>query len=160
MLLKVPSEKQVQNNGEPVVIRSVNWASDKYFWAIYLCLIVGFRVFMWMIGVENAGTAWTITNITHTIITFFAFHWVKGTPFDYDQGRFDRHTFWEQIDFEVQNTWTRKVLIVIPIVLFMITISHTKLSLTAFGLNIFASGVIVIAKVPFMHKVRILGINK
>ena len=53
-------------------------------------------------------------------MTFFFLHWLIGVPFsgiEYDQGRFDRLTLWEQFDSGAQYTRTKKALTITPIVL-------------------------------------------
>ena len=60
----------------------------------------------------------------------------RGTP-DYDE-KYDRLTFWEQLDGGTQYTLNKKFLTIIPIVLFLFTISncaqYSVLCCLAFGL--------------------------
>jgi len=45
-------------------------------------------------------------------------HVEKGTPFETaDQGKFRYNTLWEQLDYTVQFSASRKFLITVPIVL-------------------------------------------
>ena len=45
-------------------------------------------------------------------------HMEKGTPFETtDQGKFRYYTVWEQLDYGVQFSASRKFLTVVPIVL-------------------------------------------
>jgi hypothetical protein len=86
------------------------------------------------------------------------FHWVKGVPFD-DNGKYDRLTLWEQIDQGVQGTPNRKFLTFVPAVLFAVAIPATQegrllIPVVVLGL------INMIAKLPQLYKVRILGINK
>lgn len=37
--------------------------------------------------------------LLHFIVTFYLFHWHKGSPIASDQGAYDRQTFWEQVLF-------------------------------------------------------------
>ena len=53
----------------------------------------------------------------------------RGTP-DYDE-KYDRLTFWEQLDGGTQYTLNKKFLTIIPIVLFLFTMTFTLL--VAFG---------------------------
>ena len=48
------------------------------------------------------------------------FHWMKGTPFDQDQGKFKHLTMWEQIDDGQQFTPNRKFLTALPIALYVL----------------------------------------
>lgn len=50
-------------------------------------------------------------------VTYVAFHFVKGTPFDQDQGAYASQTYWEQLDYGKQYTATRKFYTAVPIVL-------------------------------------------
>ncbi|KAJ5080731.1 orm1-like protein [Anaeramoeba ignava] len=159
-MIKVGPEDSIPQRIEPLTNKSINWAGDKFFWIFYVWIIFGFRIFLWMIGIEDSAAAWTATNIVHSVVTFFAFHWIKGTPFSYDQGIYDKLTFWEQIDCEIQNTWTRKFLLIIPIVLLLITCNHTKQNTSLMMVNVFFASFVIIGKFPAMHRVRILGINK
>lgn len=45
------------------------------------------------------------------------FHWVKGIPFDFNAGAYDRLTMWEQMDEGAQYTPAKKYLTAVPIVL-------------------------------------------
>lgn len=50
-------------------------------------------------------------------ITFYFFHWTKGSPDDMSQGEWNGLTFWEQLDAGVPWTKTKKFLMVVPTVL-------------------------------------------
>lgn len=76
------------------------------------------------------------------------------------QGKYDSLTFWEQLDDGVQNTNTRKFLTIVPVVLFLLATHGTDYRRQPLGLNLIVLLVLVIAKFPAMHKVRIFGINK
>nr|ACN33697.1 unknown [Zea mays] len=93
-------------------------------------------------------------------ITYHFFHWKKGTPFAADdQGIYSRLTWWEQIDNGQQLTRNRKFLTVVPVVLYLIASHLTDYKQPMFFLNTIAVFVLVVAKLPNMHKVRIFGIN-
>merc|ERR1719461_1019496 len=59
---------------------------------------------------------WCLVNLTHAFFTFKVLHWNKGTPDVFDDGKFDRMTFWEQIDHGCQHTKTRKGFMLVPII--------------------------------------------
>ncbi|KAF3522535.1 hypothetical protein F2Q69_00048798 [Brassica cretica] len=92
-------------------------------------------------------------------VTYHSFHWKKGTPFGDDQGIYNRLTWWEQIDNGKQLTRNRKFLTVVPIVLYLIASHTTDYQHPMLFLNTLAVFVMVVAKFPHMHKVRIFGIN-
>ena len=50
-------------------------------------------------------------------VTFYLFHWKKGSPFAEDQGVYDKLTWWEQVDNGRQLTRGRKFLTVLPVLL-------------------------------------------
>lgn len=51
-----------------------------------------------------------------------AFHWSKGAPFTgSDQDKYAKLTMWEQLDQGIQFSPTRKLLTVVPIVLYATT---------------------------------------
>ena len=54
----------------------------------------------------------------HNQITYWSFHWRKGTPFAEDQGIYNKLTWWEQMDNGRQLTRNRKFLMVVPVVLY------------------------------------------
>ncbi|CAH2080254.1 unnamed protein product, partial [Thlaspi arvense] len=82
-----------------------------------------------------------------------------GTPFGDDQGIYNRLTWWEQIDNGKQLTRNRKFLTVVPVVLYLIASHTTDYQHPMLFLNTLAVFVMVVAKFPHMHKVRIFGIN-
>ncbi|KAF8692644.1 hypothetical protein HU200_039466 [Digitaria exilis] len=101
-----------------------------------------------------------IASICRMPITYHFFHWKKGTPFAADdQGIYSRLTWWEQIDNGQQLTRNRKFLTVVPVVLYLIASHLTDYKQPMFFLNTVAVFVLVVAKLPNMHKVRIFGIN-
>ncbi|OBZ86662.1 hypothetical protein A0J61_05288, partial [Choanephora cucurbitarum] len=83
-----------------------------------------------------------------------------GIPFENNQGAYDGLTLWEQIDGGVQFTATRKFLTAVPIVLFLLSTHYTHYDVFLFGINFTALLVVLVAKLPVMHRVRIFGINK
>ncbi|URE49494.1 ORM1-like protein [Musa troglodytarum] len=91
-------------------------------------------------------------------VTYYFFHWKKGT-FAEDQGIYNNLTWWEQMDDGRQLTRNRKFLIVVPVVLYLIASHTTDYRHPMLFLNTLAVAVLVIAKFPNMHKVRIFGIN-
>lgn len=89
-------------------------------------------------------------------------HWNKGSPVMEDAigGQYDQLTFWEQIDGGAQFTLNKKLFTVIPVLLFLWASYDTQWEVDALALDFIALAIVLIGKSPFMHKVRILGINK
>lgn len=50
-------------------------------------------------------------------VTFYFFHWTKGSPDEFSQGEWNGLTFWEQLDAGVPWTKTKKFLMIVPTVL-------------------------------------------
>ena len=140
---------------------NIEWFNSRGVRITYILLIIGIRVFYGSIPGVSSDMAWTLTSLVHVLATFVLLHWMKGTPFvDQDQGQFRKLTLWEQIDYGQQFTPNRKFLVVIPIALFLISVHYSHFSLRLFVVNFLACLILVIAKLPNMHKVRILGINR
>ncbi|KAL0379369.1 UNVERIFIED_CONTAM: hypothetical protein Sangu_0001200 [Sesamum angustifolium] len=74
-------------------------------------------------------------------------------------GIYNGLTWWEQIDNGKQLTRNRKFLTVVPVVLYLIASHTTDYQHPMLFFNTLAVLVLVIAKFPNMHKVRIFGIN-
>ena len=83
------------------------------------------------------------------------FHGIIGTPFDYDQNNLKDLTLWEQLDSSVQYTPTRKFLLAVPILLFLVSTHYSRYGEFTFILNFIATCIVVVAKLPMMHKVRV-----
>lgn len=93
-------------------------------------------------------------------ITFIFLHWAKGNPFFHGQGKYDKLTFWEQLDDGKQYTPTRKVLTIVPVLLFIGATHYTNYDFNYLVLNLITFVPTIIGKFATMHKVRILGINR
>ncbi|GAQ77913.1 ORMDL family protein [Klebsormidium nitens] len=140
--------------------KNTSWLLYPGIWTSYV-LIIGF---VWMLFVSlggvPSGLAWTYVHLLHFVITFYLLHWRKGSPFGEDQGIYDRLTMWEQIDDGVQFTRTKKFFTAVPVVLFLIASHATDYhDHPFFALNVLAVGILLLAKTPMLHKVRIFGIN-
>ena len=138
--------------------KNVSWISSPGAWALYIALIVLNWLFL-SLFVES-GLAWTYTHLIHGVVSYYLLHWNKGSPIDMDQGKYDFQTFWEQLDDGVQYTPNRKFFTVIPVVLFLLATHGSDFRKQPLGLNMVVLLVLLIAKLPSMHKVRIFGINK
>ncbi|KAM0935115.1 putative ORMDL family protein [Dioscorea sansibarensis] len=144
----------------PDLNKNTEWFMYPGVWTTYILILF----FSWLIvlsvfGCDFSGMAWTLVNLFHFVVTYYFFHWKKGTPFAEDQGMYNNLTWWEQIDNGKQLTRNRKFLTVVPVVLYLIASHTTDYQNPWLFLNTFAVIVLVIAKLPNMHKVRIFGIN-
>ncbi|KAJ3682128.1 hypothetical protein LUZ60_014701 [Juncus effusus] len=169
----------VQAVPPPDLNKNTEWFMYPGVWTTYILILF----FSWLVVLSvfgcSPGMAWTVVNLSHFAITYHFFHWKKGTPFADDQGMYNQLTWWEQMDNGKQLTRNRKFLTVVPVVLIRVKIvdlvtiheyieaqigyliaSHTTdYKHPMLFLNTIAVSVLVIAKLPNMHKVRILGIN-
>lgn len=137
--------------------KNVEWINSTGAWAFYIALIfAGWAVTCLFV---DPGMAWTYVHLVHGVASYFLLHWFKGSPIDMDQGKYDKLTFWEQLDDGVQNTANRKFFTAVPIVLFVLAIHGSDFRRQPLGLNLAVVIVLTVAKMAGMHKVRIFGIN-
>ncbi|KAJ3608441.1 hypothetical protein NHX12_025488 [Muraenolepis orangiensis] len=77
-------------------------------WLSYILCIGLLHVILLSIPFVSVPVVWTLTNLIHNL----------GTPFETpDQGKARLLTYWEQMDYGVQFTASRKFLTITPIVL-------------------------------------------
>lgn len=145
---------------EVVTNKNVNWLNTPAFWAWYIGLVL-LGYFVVCAVIQDSGLAWTYVHLGHGVVTYYLLHWLKGTPFaDEDQGQYCRLTFWEQLDNGVYATYKRKLFTAMPVLLFLLATNGTDFRKQPLGLNLVCVLWCVIAKLPALHKVRIMGINK
>ena len=119
-------------------------------WTIHFVLIVALKIFYDIIPGVSQETSWTLTNISYMFGSFIMFHWVRGIPFEFNAGAYDNLNMWEQIDNGDQYTPTKKFLLCVPIVLFLLSTHYTHYDLTYFTINFLATLGVVIPKLPFV----------
>ncbi|KAG6791558.1 hypothetical protein NC651_000935 [Populus alba x Populus x berolinensis] len=149
------------------VNRNTEWFTYPGVWTTYMLIVFMSLLLVLSIFGCSAGMAWTIVHLCHFAVTYHFFHWKKGTPFADDQGIYNGLTWWEQIENGKQLTRNRKFLTVVPVVLrlmngelWYLMASHTTdYQNPMLFFNTLAVFVLVVAKFPHMHKVRIFGIN-
>jgi len=137
---------------------NVAWYNKKRVWLIYFFLIYIGRVLFSLLHF-NTAWAWTLTNVFHAILTFLVLHWSKGSPFPHRAGKTDRLTVWEQIDNEAFYSPTKKVFTVVPIVVFFFALHFNQYNPTEFVINALALLLVLVPKLPQLHRVRLFGIN-
>lgn len=115
---------------------NVDWLHEKAFWTFYGIFVT--LLYLIFTNFAQSGFAWTYVHISHAVVstadvlafsptclhaavhsqvTFYFMHWKKGSPVPDEDGKYDRLTFWEQVDGGSQYTYNRKVFTVIPITL-------------------------------------------
>ena len=104
---------------------------------------------------------WTLTNVIHNLAMYVFLHTVKGTLFETpDQGKARLLTHWEQMDYGLQFTSSRKFLSISPIVLYLLASFYTKYDATHFPINTTSLLSVLLSKLPQFHGVHLFGINK
>lgn len=154
---RMPSEVDVN--------KTVNWFSSPGVWVWYLSLIVAGWLLLSAL-LNDPGLAWTYVHLAHGLASYYLLHWTKGglasaagASDPGDQGANDRLTVWEQMDNQTYGTSNRKFLTAVPIVLFVLATHGADFRKQPLGLNLAVVLVLLIAKMPALHKVRFFGIN-
>uniref|UniRef100_A0A0D9WYG1 ORM1-like protein 3 n=1 Tax=Leersia perrieri TaxID=77586 RepID=A0A0D9WYG1_9ORYZ len=136
------------------VNKNTEWFMYPGVWTTYILLLFFAWLLVLSVSACSPGIAWTVVNLAHFAITYHFFHWKKGTPFAADdQGIYNRLTWWEQIDNGQQLTRNRKFLTVVPVVLYLIASHLTDYKQPMLFFNTIAVLVLVVAKLPNMHKI-------
>jgi len=135
--------------------------SSKEARSTYVFLVVILHFCLLSTPFLNTAQAWTLTNVGHSAIMYYFLHFCKGSPFaQYDQGKYRRLTYWEQIDDGEQMTHTRKFFIIVPSILYILAQFYSKFDAVHGPANILAFAIAVVPKLPWFHKFRFMGINK
>ena len=132
---------------------------------MYIGLLVG----AWMtlrtvfFGLRTS-VIWTIVVQVHAVISFFLIHWIRGSP-EAQAGMLGEDvahlTFWEQIDGgRFFGTPTRRLFVLVPIVLFFLALIWTQDDLLMLGLNSASTIVLIAAKSESLFGARLFGLNK
>ncbi len=117
-------------------------------WGIHFVIIICLKIFYNIIPRASQETSWTLTNISYMLGSYIMFHWVRGVPFEFNAGAYDNLNLWEQIDNGDQYTPTKKFLMIVPVLLFLISTHYTHYDLTYFMINFLATLAVVIPKLP------------
>eukprot|EP00455_Lapot_gusevi_P053863 TRINITY_DN849_c0_g1_i1.p1 TRINITY_DN849_c0_g1~~TRINITY_DN849_c0_g1_i1.p1 ORF type:complete len:150 (-),score=20.64 TRINITY_DN849_c0_g1_i1:3-452(-) len=141
-----------------VINRNVDFVDSKRFWCAYVFVFFLLRIGFWLLPLEQTFV-WSYIHILHCASSFYFFHWQKGSPATEDQGRWHKLTWWEQIDNGEQYTPTRKFLTIMPICTFLLSCHGPEFPSFTLLANLLALVVVLIAKNPDMHKVRLFKIN-
>jgi len=157
-------------------------------WLTYAIGVTILHLFLLSVPFLSIPMAWTLTNLIHNTVlcdellswvrkvrglakmshfkkklqcNFIFLHVLKGAPWEVqDQGLARRLTHWEQIDYGVQFTRTRKFLTIVPIILFFLVSFYTRYDKAHFVPNFVSMMLVLIPKLPQFHCVRLFGINK
>jgi len=137
------------------------FVSSKEARSTYVFLVILLHAMLLSMPFLNTSQAWTLTNLFHAGINYYFLHVCKGSPFDqYDQGKYRRLTYWEQIDDGQQNTHTRRFFIVSSVILYLLAQFYAKFDPLYTPLNLFGFSISVIPKLSLFHRFRFMRINK
>ncbi|EGF77625.1 hypothetical protein BATDEDRAFT_27467 [Batrachochytrium dendrobatidis JAM81] len=136
------------------------WVNSRGSWIATIVVIFFMRVGLAVVPGITTEASWTLTNVGYNTITFFMFHWISGVPYSINQNEYDGLTLWEQIDGGAQFTPTKKYLTAVPIVLFLLSTHYTHYDFLTFMINLTSLVIVLIAKLPSMHRVRLFGLNE
>lgn len=125
-------------------------------WTIHIVLICALKILFDIIPGVSQETSWTLTNITYMFGSYLMFHYVRGVPFEFNAGAYDNLNMWEQIDNGDQYTPTKKFLLSVPIVLFLLSTHYTHYETSYFTINFLAVLGVVIPKLPSVRLTYLL----
>jgi hypothetical protein len=128
--------------------------------SIYLSVIFMFHL-IFLSFLDTPQKTWTVTHTVHALVTMVYLHWIKGSP-NFEQGEMNAMTLWEQLDAThgaVSNA--KRALIGVPTVLCYVSCHVCQWQASwQVAWNLIVWSVVMLAKMPFMNGVRVLGINR
>ncbi len=157
--------------------KNAEWFSTtgvKFFYVVIVLLV---WAALHVSSFFDFNDCWTLTNMIHGAVsytalslcaelliidyqvTFVIFHWIKGNPDDSSQGEYNALTLYEQIDAGTAWTTSKKFLMLVPTLLTWIACYAADFKPFYIIVNLGIFLICIIAKIPQMHGVRILGIN-
>ncbi|CAM9673247.1 unnamed protein product, partial [Ectocarpus fasciculatus] len=139
--------------------RNTDWMNYPFAKLSYIVLLAIVFFVLHTSQLFNMADTWTVLNMLHGVITFVIFHWIKGNPDFSTQGEYAADTLYEQIDAETAWTWNKKFLMLVPTVLTYIACQVADYQAIYVIMNCGIFFILIIAKIPQMHHVRLFGIN-
>ncbi|XP_065339787.1 ORM1-like protein 3 [Cloeon dipterum] len=140
---------------------NASWLDNRGLWLSYGISFLVLHLSLLSIPFISTSTAWTLTNLIHSLFHLVFLHILKGSIWDtQDQGRSRELTQWEQIDSGVQFTSTRKFFTAAPVIMFLLTTFYTKYDNVHFIINFVSLLIVLLPKLPQFHEVRLFGINR
>lgn len=106
--------------------RNISWLEGRGTWVAYVLIISALRLVISFLPLSN-HSQWTLCHFVHAAAHVFAIHANTGVPWTEPtlmQGKYDPLTFWESLD--VQYDHHKRFLMIVPVVLFIITINSGK----------------------------------
>ncbi|CAM9406940.1 unnamed protein product [Pylaiella littoralis] len=139
--------------------KNTEWMQNSYTSVMYILFIVSIWGVVHMTQLLTVAKSTTLVNVLHGLTTFYFFHWTKGSPDEFTQGEWNGLTFWEQLDAGVPWTKTKKFMMIVPTVLCLIPLVASDYQPRYLAMNLPVCCILLLAKFPLMHRVRILDIN-
>ncbi|GAB7334035.1 hypothetical protein MBLNU13_g06125t4 [Cladosporium sp. NU13] len=139
---------------------NANWVNMKGAWAIHVVIILLLKILYDIVPSISQETSWTMVNISYMFGSYLMFHYVRGVPFEFNGGAYDNLNMWEQIDNGDQYTPAKKFLLSVPICLFLVSTHYTHYDLTYFMINFMATVMVVVPKLPALHRLRFAVFNE
>lgn len=140
--------------------RNTDWMAGGWW---LLCtyvgiILVGELVFMAFLPFT---ISWTAAHVTHFVVTLVYLHWIKGSPNFYEQGEMNAMTLWEQLESKpCGDGGVKRVLMIVPTLTCYAACHFSLYDAKLCILNSILWIICMLAKMPFMNGVRILGINR
>eukprot|EP00040_Diaphanoeca_grandis_P039691 m.259819 g.259819 ORF g.259819 m.259819 type:complete len:153 (+) comp38727_c0_seq1:193-651(+) len=140
---------------------NVSWFGNRGFLMWYFGVIVVCHLTILAFPFITTPWAWTTTIFLHSTITFYFFHWEKGTPVPtVDNTEAEFKTLWEQIDEEDEVNFSKLFLFLLPIAGFIIAVEYTEHDHIHFWINLACTMLSILPKLPMLQRVRLFGINE
>eukprot|EP01084_Bolivina_argentea_P139941 246123_1 len=142
-----------------LINKNTEWLQHPSTWIVYVVFCGIMFLVLHLTQLFTVQESTTLLNVIHGMVTFVFFHWIKGTPDEFTQGDWNGLTLWEQLDAGLPWTSTKKFLIIVPAVLLFVALACSDYKPFYVIINLPVFILLEIAKMPAMHRVRILSIN-
>jgi hypothetical protein len=98
--------------------QNVSWINDRGTWPFYIFTLALLRFACFVFGLQS-DVAWTIVLVCHSLATYWIFHLKRGLLLSWENtnGKYDKMTYWEQIDGGRHYSSNRKFLMIVPMIL-------------------------------------------
>jgi hypothetical protein len=138
--------------------RNTDWLRGG--WLLLSTYVSIILIFQCLFMVLDTRLSWTLTNAGHLVVTLVFLHWIKGSSPNADQGEMNAMTLWEQLQCTSGTDNAQRALLIVPTLICYAACHFSNYDVHLCEINILLWAVTIIAKLPFMNGVRILGINR
>mmetsp|Transcript_11047 Transcript_11047/g.33017 ORF Transcript_11047/g.33017 Transcript_11047/m.33017 type:complete len:162 (+) Transcript_11047:120-605(+) len=139
------------------------WIANPGFVIWYIGVFVITHLALLSLPFLSTPWAWTLTNLAHAGVTFYLFHWIKGSPVETIEDA-AKLTQWEQMtsvdDDASPDGWSKKFLQLFPIIPFFLSIQYSHHNHLHFVLNLAGLLLSIIPKIPGVEGTRLFGLNR